>query len=153
MSHGLQAAAGIGAAIAMIVGFLVGFVAISQALWSAVGNVVLSSSEAKPAVAELLAGLEWFFLAPLPFLSVHGIIKYFERQHEALFEVKRLVVGQIIAVVATDLVERLAAQSGQVDRDRGIASVSLIVALSAYLWIGHRPKLTLRGNRNANSGN
>lgn len=91
-----------------------------------------------------LAGLEMFFLAPLPFLAFFSTARLFRAMisgdptsllwsQNLVVDVKRLITGLMIAIVSTVLIHRIT--SGTELTPISVASaLGLIAVLSVYYW-------------------
>ena len=102
-------------------------------------------------VASALEGLECIFLAPLAFLLVSGIWNFVEAVNKAIRDdkplasvpptflnrVKGLIIGLMIAVVATDLLKRSIEEQGLTYRP-AITGCLFIVVLAAYSFLIER---------------
>lgn len=99
---------------------------------------------AKSLIDAVLAGLEMFFLAPLPYLAFRSITNLYVamtknnskdlREAETLVgSVKRLITGLMIAVVATELIHRIIAGSDLAAKSIA-AMLGLIAVLALYYW-------------------
>jgi hypothetical protein len=103
------------------------------------------------AVGNALEGLECIFLAPLAFLLVRGIWDFVDAVVRArlqegtlssaspafLIRVKALILGLMIAVVATDLLKRAISQRG-LSYEPAVAGCLFIAVLAAYSFVMER---------------
>jgi hypothetical protein len=109
-----------------------------------------SDHSSKSLIDAVLAGLEMFFLAPLPFLAFRSITKLttawincdandiqtvqrLQAAQEDVGWVKRFITGLMIAVVSTDLIHRIIA-GGSLEVITTGTILGLIAALSFYYW-------------------
>jgi hypothetical protein len=111
----------------------------------------LASATAAPLVSWTLSGLELFFLAPLPYLAFLSVVKLvratfdFERNkdrnaleeaHKFIGRVKHLIIGLMIAVVATEMIHRVVGGSGAaLDIQSLAAMLGLILVLTFNYWV------------------
>jgi hypothetical protein len=109
------------------------------------------------ALGVALDGLEFVFLAPLAFLLLHGIwdfmndvnrghfrdSKAFPTSPLFLIRIKGLIIGLMIAVVATELLKKTVGEHG-LSYESAIAGGILIAVLAAYSFIIERSSPTRR---------
>jgi hypothetical protein len=115
--NGWRVIAGLLSGIAMLSCFSLGFFKMAAALYA---------FRKESPVAGILAGLELFFLAPLPYLSLMALTNYLEAvvendkvgmeiEYPFLQRAKHLVFGLMIAVLATSGIEMLVSKSESVE--------------------------------------
>lgn len=89
----------------------------------------------------VLEGLELIFLAPLAYLAFLALWRYVDGHRRGdvdtstrrqVIEIKSLVIGLIIAVVATDLLREALSPSGST-YESAIAGSAIIAVLAAYI--------------------
>ena len=104
------------------------------------------------AVSDALEGLECIFLAPLAFLLIRGIWDFVDAVVRSqskgsspdsaspifLIKVKALIVGLMIAVVATDLLKRALTEQG-LTFEPTLAGCAFIAVLAAYAHLMEKP--------------
>jgi hypothetical protein len=103
-------------------------------------------NQSEQALIVALKGLEFLFLAPLPFIVVYAVTSQLiwitrdsKSSHEdagregALIEAKQLVIGLMIAVIGSALIGKLV--SGTLDLPSAIGGAAVIVALTAYVFV------------------
>ncbi len=146
LSEFLETVGAVLSALAMVGCFVYGFIDIGKGFGFVSRELVVSGGKTSSALLDnTLAGLEMFFLAPLPFLAFLSITKLFravtnlqnpalfEAAHKLLQDVKRLIAGLIIAVVATEMVHRIVLGS-DLTWTAIVAILGLICSLSLYYW-------------------
>ena len=108
------------------------------------------SDPLRPLVAHVLKGVELLFLAPLAYLVVlilgdylRCIVVYSPRTdkvHEEVLDLKCLTTSLLIAVVATDLVQKVLSESG-LTPDAAVYEGLVVVTLALFLAVlQRRPK-------------
>jgi len=104
-------------------------------------------------IIAVLAGLEMFFLAPLPILALSSVTELYramiakdpvrlESAETLVGKAKQLITGLMIAVVSTEILHRIIA-GGDLEAKTVVAILGLIAALSLYYWVS-TPKAASR---------
>jgi hypothetical protein len=146
VTWGLMRFGDVAAVVLMLGAFLVGFGAIGVGL---VGAVLQFTADRPGAVSGLLNStlsvLELLFIAPLPYLafrSVTGLVgnailpeeaQSMAVSHASVVQVKRLITGLMIAVVATELIHHISAGT-ELNPLFVAAVLGLILVLSLHYW-------------------
>ena len=140
---------------------ILGLVTMAVGMWTMIRNIVPSfriatAASQSPhaegfALGAALDGLEFIFLAPLPFLLLRGIWDFVDRVREVdsqasanvtaspafLIRIKGLIIGLMIAVVATELLKKSVSEHG-LSYEPAIAGSIFIGVLAAYAFLIER---------------
>jgi hypothetical protein len=141
----LELLGAVATSLAMFACFTFGVIKVGQGLEVATSGLFDHVIPSGPTLLDpILAGLEMFFLAPLPFLAFRSITKLYQAilnnssadldaAHVLVVHVKRLITGLMIAVVATELIHRIITDK-ELAFNAITAMLGLIVALTLYYW-------------------
>lgn len=141
----LELAGMVATSIAMFGCFAFGIVGIFYGFYGSIQSLLTGTGHSGPIlINKMLTGLEMFFLAPLPLLAFLTITKLFRASiggkpadfneaHVLVVEVKRLIIGLMIAIVSTELIHRISDDS-KLSPTSIAAMLGLIAALSLYYW-------------------
>lgn len=127
-------------ALVMFGCFAFGFVDVVKALFAGKEAAATSSI----LINATLAGLEMFFLAPLPFLAFFGMARLFRAvirgnptnlrsAQNLVVDVKRLITGLMIATVSTELIHRITSGT-ELTPMSVVSALGLVAVLSMYYW-------------------